>query len=112
MKKIILALITLMFCACVPSYGQTFKQEGTKIIAVSNRTSTKSEPVKTKFTYQDNKGNTYPIYMSSTGSCFVNKVSSKTGKEYKYYLKPEISATICKQLGVEYKPKPKTNNGK
>lgn len=105
MKKIILVLITLILCACVPSYGQTFKQEGNTFTSISNRTSTKSEPTKTKFTWKDSKGNTYPIYMSSTGSCFVIKTSAKTGKEYRYYLKPEISATICKQLGVKYNGK-------
>lgn len=45
--------------------------------------------------------------MSSTGSCFVMRVSSKTGKEYKSYLGPEISQQICKELNVEYKGKRK-----
>ena len=47
--------------------------------------------------------------ISANGSCFVNKISSKTGKEYKYYLGPEISQEICKEMGVEYKGKKSTS---
>lgn len=108
MKHFITVLLSMLICACAPIYSQTFKQQGNTFISLSTKGS-KQEPVKTKFTWQDNTGKTYPIYMSSTGSCFIMKTSSKTGKEYRYYLKPEISATICKQLGVEYKAKPKTN---
>ena len=42
--------------------------------------------------------------MSKSGSCYIKKVSKKTGKEYKQYLAAEISADICNQLGIEYKP--------
>lgn len=59
----------------------------------------------TPYTWKDSKGVEYPIMMSANGSCFVNKISSKTGKEYKYYLGPEISQEICNELGVEYKGK-------
>ena len=57
--------------------------------------------------WKDSKGNEYPVYMSSTGSCFVIKTSAKTGKEYRNYLGPEISEQMCKELNVEYKGKKK-----
>lgn len=53
---------------------------------------------------EDTNSNIYPIFMSKSGSCYIKKVSKKTGNEYKQYLAAEISADICKQLGIEYKP--------
>lgn len=47
--------------------------------------------------------------MGKTGSCFIRKTSAKSGKEYPDYLGEEISRTICKEMGVEYKGKSKTN---
>jgi ribosomal protein L31 len=79
--------------------GNTFTMTSTK--------KAKSEPTKTKFTVEKD-GKSYPVYMGSTGSCFILKISSKTGKEYRNYLGPELSATICKELGVEYEPKTKS----
>lgn len=73
---------------------------------VSNKqTRQKSEPVATPYFYDEN-GVKYTIYMGSTGSCFILKTSNK-GNEYKKYLGAEISATICKEMGIEYKPKNK-----
>lgn len=69
----------------------------------------KAEPQKTKFEWQDSEGQKYPIYIGSTGSCFVIKVSKKTGKEYRQYLGAEISEAICKELGIEYKPRSQPN---
>ena len=74
--------------------GNTFTITSTKKI--------KSEPTKTKFTVEKD-GKSYPVYMGSTGSCFILKTSAKTGKEYRSYLGEEMSRTICKELGVEYK---------
>ena len=45
--------------------------------------------------------------MSASGSCYVIKTSKKTGKEYKQYLKPDVSQDICNKLGKEYKGKKK-----
>lgn len=50
----------------------------------------------TRFTYTDSKGNTYPVYQSSTGKFFVWKTSKKTGKEYKYYLPKEVQEQMSK----------------
>lgn len=37
-------------------------------------------------TYTDRQGKVYPVYKTGKGKYFINKVSGKTGKEYKYYL--------------------------
>lgn len=46
----------------------------------------KAQPVKTGKTYTDTKGKTWDVYQTESGRPFVYKVSSKTGKEYRYYL--------------------------
>lgn len=84
----------------------TYKQEGNVFSSVKTTKTVTSD--KTPYTWKDSKGNEYPIYISSTGSCFVIKTSAKTGKEYRQYLGPEISEEICKQFGREYKAKTKT----
>lgn len=48
---------------------------------------------KTPYTYQDKKGNTYPIYLSVGGKAYIIKVSKTTGKEYKQYL-PEVTKQL------------------
>lgn len=52
----------------------------------------------TRFTYTDSKGNTYPVYVSSTGKFFVWKTSKKTGKEYKYYLPKEVQEQMTYEM--------------
>ena len=102
MKKLLIMLVLL--CVGLTSNAQNYTREGNTFVSTK---SVKAEPVKTKFTWKDSKGNEYPVYISSKGSCFVIRVSSKTGKEYKSYLGPEISQQICKELGVNYKDKRK-----
>ena len=77
--------------------GNTFTQVTTKSVAKST--------VKTKFTWKDSKGIVYPIFITSNGRCFINKVSSKTNKRYKYYLKEDLAKEICKVLNITYKKK-------
>ena len=100
MKKILIMLVLL--CVGLTSNAQNYTREGNTFVSTR---SVKAEPVKTKFTWKDSNGNEYPVYISSKGSCFVIRVSSKTGKEYKNYLGPEISEQICKELGIKYKGK-------
>ena len=100
MKKLLIMLVLL--CVGLTSNAQNYTREGNTFVSTK---SVKTEPVKTKFTWKDSKGNEYPVYISSKGSCFVIRVSSKTGKEYKSYLGPEISQQICKELNVKYKGK-------
>lgn len=98
------ALLLLVLAMELVANAQTYTRSGNTFIS-STGERVKAEPVKTKFTWKDSKGNEYPIYISSKGSCFVIKGKDKNGKDKKTYLGPEISQQICKELGVEYKGK-------
>ena len=107
MKKFLFILIALLAFNCSNAEVKATR-EGKVFIQNAHHSSTgvvKSTP----YTWKDSKGVEYPIMISANGSCFVNKISSKTGKEYKYYLGPEISQEICKEMGVEYKGKKSTS---
>ena len=86
----------VMAQAQVTRQGNTFVQVSTK--------SGKSSAQQTKYTYEVG-GKKYPIFITKNGRCFINKVSSKSGKEYKYYLDEETSKTIAKEMGITYVPK-------
>lgn len=104
MKKIlIILLLAVMSINCV-AQSKNYAVQG-KEYSSTKKTKSKSEPKNTGYTWKDSKGNVYPIYMSESGSCYVIKTSSKTGKEYKNYLGPEVSQDICNKLGVTYKGK-------
>lgn len=102
----LLTLLLLVLAMGLAANAQTYTRNGNTFTSAKS-VKTKAEPVKTKFTWKDSKGKEYPVYISSKGSCYILKTSSKTGKEYKNYLGPEISQQICKELGVEYKGKRK-----
>lgn len=108
MKKLFI-LFVMMFAFTTVVNAQSYERQGNTFVSKSSKGSrAKAEPTKTKFTWRDSKGTEYPVYMSSTGSCFVIKTSAKTGKEYRNYLGPEVSEQMCKELGVEYKGKKKS----
>lgn len=48
----------------------------------------KEEPVKTTCFFET-KGKKYPIYKTSK-SCFILRISARTGKEYRQYLPKEV----------------------
>lgn len=83
---------------------KSFTKEG-NTYSSTGRQVANSKPIATGCTWVDSKGNQYPIFMSNSGSCYVIKTSAKTGKEYKSYLKPDVSKDICAKLGKEYKGK-------
>ena len=97
-------ILVLLLLVGVPTYAQDYTRSGNTFISAKAER-VKAEPVKTKFTWKDSKGKEYPVYISAKGSCYILKTSSKTGKEYKNYLGPEISKQICKELDVKYKGK-------
>ena len=100
----LLTLLLLVLSIGLAANAQTYTRNGNTFTSAKS-VKAKAEPTKTKFTWKDSKGKEYPVYISAKGSCFVIKTSSKTGKEYKNYLGPEISSQICKELGREYKAK-------
>ena len=108
MKRLIAIILTLICVACIATADndKSFKKEG-NTYSSTGRVKSTSTPIATGCTWVDSKGNQYPIYMSSTGSCYIIRVSKNTGKEYKSYLGPEVSQDICKKLGKEYKSRKK-----
>ena len=100
----LLTLLLLVLAMGLAANAQTYTRSGNTFIS-STSERVKAEPVKTKFTWKDSKGNEYPVYISSKGSCFVIKGKDKNGKDKKTYLGPEISQQICKELDIEYKGK-------
>ena len=107
MKKLLLLLLVSLMSITTNAQSNV-EFQGNTIVTKSTRA--KGEAKKTTFTWQDRKGKEYPVYMSATGSCFVVRTSSNTGKEYRSYLGPEVSQQICTKLGIEYKGKKKEKN--
>jgi hypothetical protein len=95
-------MLVMMFTFSITN-AQSYTRKGDSFTQVSTKTS--NDAIKTKFTWTDSKGKSYPIFVTNTGRCYINKVSSKTGKEYKYYLKEDIAREVCKELGITYKEK-------
>lgn len=106
--KRLLTLLLLVLAMGLAANAQTYTRSGNTFISAKS-VKAKAEPVKTKFTWKDSKGKEYPVYISAKGSCYILKTSSKTGKEYKNYLGPEISQQICKELNIKYNGKKRNN---
>ena len=80
-RLLALLLLCLALACCIDAMGQ-------------NVTRQESKPAtKTEYIYTDNKGNSYPVWLSAKGKAFIIKVSKKTGKEYRQYV-PEIGKQI------------------
>lgn len=94
-------MFVLLFLSAIisPCYGQTVVREGNTFTQVSKKS---NKETKTAYIYKDNKGITYPVYLSSTGKAFIKKISKKTGKEYRQYL-PEIGKQINPEAYEEKK---------
>ena len=97
MKKLIFCLfMALLSCT---SYAQVAR-EGNTFKSITTQT-TKSEGQQTKYTWEDKKGNKYPIYITKSGAVYINRKSAKTGKNYKQYLSKEVKAQIQKELNFK-----------
>ena len=102
MKKIIITIMVAL-CALTASAqsDKSYQQKGTTFVQVSTKSSRGSSAIKTKYTWQDSKGNIYPIYLSKNGKAFVKKTSKKTGKEYNQYLDTEISTKLAREYNIK-----------
>lgn len=103
--------VLILMIICVSSVAnadndKSYKCEGSTYSSTGRVHSASTSQI-TPYTWQDSKGNKYPIYISNSGSCYIIRKSNKTGKDYKQYMKPEISQDICAKLGKEYKSKKK-----
>lgn len=106
-RLLVLLLITVCCGIIANADDKKFKCENNTYSSTGRVNTNSSAPILTGFEWTDSKGNKYPIYISASGSCYIFKTSSKTGKEYKQYLSPDISKDICAKLGREYKGKKK-----
>ena len=91
MKRLLITVL-LPLTLCINSNAQSTIRSGNTFTQVSSK-SGEGKETKTQYTYKDSKGNTYPVYLSSTGKAFIKKVSKKSGKEYKQYL-PDVGKQI------------------
>lgn len=99
-KKLILSIIAMLTLA-LPSMGQEVaKSDTAKYILQGNVfksndsvSNSKAEEKKTKYNYEDKKGQVYPVYLSKTGKAFIWRKSQKTGRDYRQYV-PEIGKII------------------
>lgn len=99
MKKFILLAIMFLVGAFVAG-AQTTKvsdnvaREGKTFIQQTTRGASTNTDQETSYTWRDSKGNEYPIILhtytkgekAGKETCYVWKVSTKTGKKYKYYI--------------------------
>lgn len=101
MKKLVYCII-MMLTLTLPSMGQEAAKDTAKYVLngtvftdsnVSNSKAGTDEGTETKYTYQNKKGESFPIVLSKTGKAFYWATSQKTGKRYRKYL-PEIGRKI------------------
>lgn len=86
--KLLTVLFTILVIGVTSCHSQTLvvKRDGTKgyVNAISSDSSVRDEPMGL---YTDPKGVEYPMYRTKTKKVYIKRVSKKTGKEYKQYLK-------------------------
>lgn len=87
MKKIIFTLAISFISLAGMAQEPQYKIVGNEIIKTETA-KVKKEPKKTGLTHTI-KGVKYPVYKSAKGAYYILRVSKKTGKEYKQYLKIE-----------------------
>lgn len=113
MKRIVLTIV-LMLASVTAAFAQkaSFTTDGNTYRSVASVT--KNVPQKdsatsiTPYTYEV-KGVNYPIHIGHTGSCYIVRVSKKSGKQYRQYLGEEISRDICHKMNRQYTAKKKSN---
>ena len=102
MKNIKIALVILLSMTVLPIRAQSFIREGKVLVASTTKASAK-DTLQTDIQWKDSKGIYYPVILNrSNGRCYIWKVSSKTGRYYKYYLKEDACREVCKDYGVSY----------
>lgn len=104
----IMSLIVLFSVAIFGSedaYGQNYVRQGNKFIQVDNSV---KDTLVTELVIVDCKGVEHQIVINkSTGRCYTWRTSRKTGKGYRAYLRNDLSESIARELGIEFKPEKK-----
>ena len=99
-------ILAFIFSATVAQADQPTYNQETKTFT----TETRSSDIQTEYTWVDSKGNSYQIYLhqytrgenQGQWTCFVYRISQKTGNTYKYYL-PEgkqMAIQIMAEMGL------------
>ena len=96
MKKLLFAILMMAFI--LPTFGQEIRREGKTFSVVKKEKN--AEILATGYQYQMSDS-TYQVYQAKKGgSCFVLRVSKKSGKTYRYYVPKEVSIKINEELGT------------
>lgn len=98
MKHLIIILLVALLTS-VASYADVVREGNT--FKIENTT---SEDTKTKYTWEDEEGNKYPIFITAKGACYIFKVSKRTNKVYKRYLPKDIQEQIKKEYNETTNP--------
>lgn len=94
-------IITLLVALILSATGYADVVRNGNVITITKTTTLVNEKQSTGLYYQDSKGNQYLIYKSENGKFYVIKTSSKTGKEYKYYLPQKLQEALKKELNIQ-----------
>ena len=106
MKLLGIILFCVLSLFCVTVFAQKHKSKENKF---AENKQVRTKPIKTSKTWTEESTKTkYPIYISSTGLCFIIKTSKCTGREYRVYIGDEISKEICEEEGITYAPRNKS----
>ena len=102
MRRVILCILVI-FTISLSIKAQIVQRQDNTFTQVSS--SHRADTLITSFTFEDSKGNKYPIIINkNTGSCYIWR-TSRNNKFYKSYMKPETSHQICDELNIIYKPR-------
>lgn len=104
MKKLLFILFALLISTTVSA--QKFNAE-TKTFSKEN--TVKTSILKTKYKWEESDS-IYPIYITTKGRTYIEKVSKKSGKVYRKYLPEEVSRQICTELNIVYVETKKEKN--
>lgn len=92
-------MISMIWIAAAQSSPAKVERHGNTFTEVKQKT---SEIVLTDYFYSTG-GQNYQIFINkASGRCFINKVSSRTGKSYRYYLPEPVCREICKEMNIIY----------
>lgn len=99
--KVIIAIIAIIILGVCNAHAQRMVFQET----TTQTTNSKKDTLVTKYDKEDRQGNKYPIIINKkSGSCYIWR-KSKNGRDYRQYMKPEVSAQIAKEYNIEYKPR-------
>lgn len=88
-------VISMFVILAIPMIAQDYTKQSEKVY-VAKQKSSKSEPILTDYSWIDSDGKKYPIYLTEK-SCFIKKISKKSGKEYRKYLSKDLFKEITKK---------------